>query len=223
MVLLPLLLLVTAQTPAPPASPAPRPTSSGKKSGAKPKKAAPPPSVPAPAPGADEAKADVSPEAVPKANPLRGLGRTPEEQRQLDDIAQAIDSYEAEAAEFRRDVQLVGTARFLGRSDHILQLLAGRRHHRGGYRTFDEWSVDEPDMPVAVAVEHLAHGEDGAPEVAQQQHTVALIGTVYRRPDELVRGAEASVLVTAGRLDMDVRPCHLTGEKGQPRSQLGAM
>ena len=109
MVLLPLLLLVTAQTPSPEAAPTPpkKAASSTKKAKPKPKPAAPPPAEAAAPSGDDEAKADVSPENVPKANPLRGLGRTPLEQRQLDDIAAAIDAYETEAAEFRHDVQLV--------------------------------------------------------------------------------------------------------------------
>jgi cellulose synthase operon protein C len=99
MVLLPLLLLVAAQAaPAPPAKPpAKKPAAA--------KAAAPPPPAVAPA-GADD-KADVSPDAQPKPEPFHGLGRTPEEQRQLDDIAQAIDAYESEARDFRRDVQLL--------------------------------------------------------------------------------------------------------------------
>jgi cellulose synthase operon protein C len=102
MVLLPLLLLVSAQAPAAPATP--------KKTSAQKAAAAKPPPAPAPAPEApaeDASKADVSPDSVPKANPMRGLGRTPEEQKQLDEIGRAIDSYETEAAEFRHDVQLL--------------------------------------------------------------------------------------------------------------------
>jgi hypothetical protein len=78
-------------------------------------------------------------------------------------------------------------------------------------------------MAVAVAVKHLAHRENGAPEVAKEQYAVALIGSLDGGADKLVRGAQAAVLVATGRLDMDIRPCHLTGEKRQPRSQLGAM
>src|SRR5450755_1717183 len=97
MVLLPfLLLLATSQTPAPPAG--------AKKAVSKPSPAAP---APASAAATDADKADVAPDAVPKSNPLHGLGRTPEEQRQLDDMGRAMDSYEVEATEFRHDVQLL--------------------------------------------------------------------------------------------------------------------
>ena len=119
MALLLLLLLVAAAAPADaqPAQPA-QPTSKpaakpAAKKGAKPATPAQPPgpapaSVPAAALPSTDEKADVAPEApTPKSNPFHGLGRRPEEQRQLDDIAHAIDSYEVEAQEFRRDVQLL--------------------------------------------------------------------------------------------------------------------
>jgi cellulose synthase operon protein C len=99
MALLPLLLvLATSQAPAPAAG--------QKKATPKPAAAPAAPVTPAPS-GGDADKADVAPEAVPKANPLHGLGRTPEEQKQLDDMGRAMDSYETEAAEFRHDVQLL--------------------------------------------------------------------------------------------------------------------
>jgi TolA-binding protein len=106
MVLLPLMLLVAAQaSPPPPAKPPAKKPAAGKPAATKPA-AAPAPAAPAPAADAAD-KADVSPEAQPRANPMHGLGRTPEEQRQLDDIGAAIESYETEAQEFRRDVQLL--------------------------------------------------------------------------------------------------------------------
>ncbi len=95
MLLLPFLLVVAAQAPAA-STPA--------------KKAKPPVAAPAaPSPGPDsteEDKADVTPGAA-KANLMRGLGRTPEEQKQLDELGTAIEAYEAEATEYRKDVQLL--------------------------------------------------------------------------------------------------------------------
>jgi len=115
--LLPLLSLLTAASPdgqlLAQASPPPAQSAPAKKKPAKqaPPAAAPaaptPPAAPASPSAAMEEKTDVSPESPPKRDPLRGLGRTPEEQRQLDDIAEAIDAYEAEAQDFRRDVQLL--------------------------------------------------------------------------------------------------------------------
>jgi hypothetical protein len=78
-------------------------------------------------------------------------------------------------------------------------------------------------MAFTVAVEHLAHGEDGAAEITQQQHAIPLIGSRNRRADEFVRRPEATILIAAGRLDMDVGSRHLTGKEGQTSSQLGAM
>ncbi|HMK73847.1 MAG TPA: tetratricopeptide repeat protein, partial [Myxococcaceae bacterium] len=92
----------------PPPAPAKKKPASGQAPAAP---AAPAATTPPPAPtspsAAFEEKADVSPEAPAKRDPLRGLGRTPEEQRQLDEIAEAIDAYETEAQDFRRDVQLL--------------------------------------------------------------------------------------------------------------------
>ncbi|MGO9830971.1 MAG: tetratricopeptide repeat protein [Myxococcaceae bacterium] len=98
MLLLPLLLLVAAQAPA-----APAPPPAGQKAAA----TQPAPAAAAEAPASEENTVDVAPESAPPPNPLRGLGRTPEEQKQLDDIGQAIENYESEAAEFRKDVQLL--------------------------------------------------------------------------------------------------------------------
>ena len=103
MVLLPCLLLLAASQA--PTAPAGGKTPSATKPPALP---AAPPVPEGPAPAASEAdKTDVSPENEPKANPLHGLGRTPEEQQQLDEMGRAMDTYEAEAAEFRHDVQLL--------------------------------------------------------------------------------------------------------------------
>ncbi len=96
MLLLPFLLLVAAQ--------APGASTAGKKAAAP--KAAPAAPGPAAAESTDEDKADVTPGAA-KPNLMRGLGRTPEEQRQLDELGTAIEAYEAEATEYRKDVQLL--------------------------------------------------------------------------------------------------------------------
>ena len=97
MLLLPFLLVVAAQAPGASASPA-----AGKTAPAA-AQATAPDAAPA---GAGDDKADVTPGGS-KPNLMRGLGRTPEEQKQLDDLGTAIESYEAEATEYRKDVQLL--------------------------------------------------------------------------------------------------------------------
>ena len=77
--------------------------------------------------------------------------------------------------------------------------------------------------PVAVAVEDFAYGEDCAAQIADEQYAIALVGSLDRGANQLVGGAETSVLVPTGGLDVNIRPCHLTGKKGQPRRQLWAM
>ena len=110
--LLGLLVLAAADGPllaqsTPP--PAPKPAAKKPAAPPAPTSTAPaPPAAPAsPSAAMADEKTDVAPDAPAKRDPLRGLGRTPEEQRQLDDIAQAIESYEAEAQDFRRDVGLL--------------------------------------------------------------------------------------------------------------------
>jgi len=55
--------------------------------------------------GPAESKRDVSPEGDERTVRLQGLGRTPEEEKLLDEISRVIDAYETEAKEFRREVQ----------------------------------------------------------------------------------------------------------------------
>src|SRR5260370_23652362 len=54
-----------------------------------------------------------SPVSAPSKNRyLRGLGRTPEEEKQLEEISRALESYEQDAKEFRRDVQVLVEKRY---------------------------------------------------------------------------------------------------------------
>ena len=82
------LTLVAGKAKAPAASTAPAPEDA----------------VPA-APAAPE-KRDVAPVQKPKLG-MDGMGRTPEEQRQLDELQQMLHSYEDEARDFKHDVQLL--------------------------------------------------------------------------------------------------------------------
>src|SRR5215472_4384454 len=61
------------------------------------------PAQPAVAPA--DSKRDVSPQGEEHTVRLQGLGRTPEEEKLLDEISRVIDAYETESKEFRREVQ----------------------------------------------------------------------------------------------------------------------
>ena len=83
------------------------PTPAPKKGKSKPPAAAPAPADTAPAtPATTPEKKDVTPGQKPKLG-LDGMGRSPEEQRQLDDLQGMLRSYEAESHDFKRDVQLL--------------------------------------------------------------------------------------------------------------------
>jgi len=64
------------------------------------------PAAVAPQPTAAPEKTDVQPAQKPRLG-MEGMGRTPEEQKQLDDLQQMLRSYEEESREFKRDVQLL--------------------------------------------------------------------------------------------------------------------
>ncbi len=94
------------------AGPAAKPTA------AKPAKPAPakPGAAPAPAPAAGPTlpepagatKADVVPEGKKeKTRYLEGMGRTPQEEKQLEEISRALEEYETESKDFRHEVQLL--------------------------------------------------------------------------------------------------------------------
>ncbi len=72
-------------------------------SGASPAQPAQPAQPPAGAPA--ESKRDVAPHGEERTVRLQGLGRTPEEEKLLDEISRVIDAYETESKEFRREVQ----------------------------------------------------------------------------------------------------------------------
>jgi TolA-binding protein len=57
--------------------------------------------------GVAEAKADAAPVARPKTRFFEGMGRTEQERAQLEELSRAIELYEAESREFKREVQLL--------------------------------------------------------------------------------------------------------------------
>src|SRR5580692_11603208 len=61
----------------------------------------------APEAPAPTAKKDITPAETPKARLLEGMGKTPQEEALLDEVSQAIQSYEAESKDFKHEVQLL--------------------------------------------------------------------------------------------------------------------
>lgn len=59
-----------------------------------------------PAAAQEAALPEASAEARPKPRYFEGMGRTPEEERQLEELSRAIQTYEEASREFRREVQL---------------------------------------------------------------------------------------------------------------------
>lgn len=55
----------------------------------------------------DASKSDAAPTQKEKPRYLEGLGRTPDQQAQLEEISRALELYEAESKEFKREVQLL--------------------------------------------------------------------------------------------------------------------
>ena len=71
-------------------------------------------------------------------------------------------------------------------------------------------------MPLPCAVlEHGAHGQHRAAEVAEHDHAVAAVGAPRWPRDERGVGAEAAVRAAAGGLDADVRAGHLRRDLGE--------
>ncbi len=62
--------------------------------------------APPPRPATPAEKKDVAPVRKPALG-LEGMGRTPAEQKQLDELQDMLRSYEAESREFKQDVQLL--------------------------------------------------------------------------------------------------------------------
>ncbi|MFZ5470775.1 MAG: tetratricopeptide repeat protein [Myxococcota bacterium] len=56
---------------------------------------------------ASEEKKDVAPTEKPQTRYFEGMGRTPEEERVLEELSRALQTYEEESKEFRREVQLL--------------------------------------------------------------------------------------------------------------------
>ena len=67
----------------------------------------PTPALPPAPEGQDSGKKDIAPTAKAKTRFFEGLGKDATEEKQLEEISRAIESYETESKDFRREVQLL--------------------------------------------------------------------------------------------------------------------
>jgi len=121
-----------------------------------PANASPEPASAPPVPtAATPEKRDVLPGQKPKLG-MEGMGRTPEEQKQLDDLQQMLRAYEDESREFKHDVQLLVEKKYEEkRSDLaasyekvIRDLEVGERKDRlDAIAQFEEFLQRYPDEP----------------------------------------------------------------------------
>lgn len=103
-----------------------------------------------------ETKADVAPEAKAKTRYFEGMGKTPEEMKQLEELTQALATYETESKEFKREVQLLverkyedkraGLANSYEKAIRDLEVLE-RRERLDAIAQFEEFLQRYPDDP----------------------------------------------------------------------------
>ncbi len=93
--------------------------------------ATPSPSGTAAKSGSD-AKSDVAPAKPPATRYFEGMGHTPEEQKQLEELSQALKLYEDESHEFKREVQLLVEKKYEEKRNTARQLVReGHSRSRG--------------------------------------------------------------------------------------------
>lgn len=106
---------------------------------------------------APDQKADVTPgQEKPKTRYFEGMGRTPEEQAKLEELSRAIELYEAESREFKREVQLLVEKKYEEKRNTLansyekairdLEVLE-RRERLDAIAQFEEFLRRYPDDP----------------------------------------------------------------------------
>jgi hypothetical protein len=117
----------------------------------------------------------------------------------------------------------VCTACLLRCAGNFVERAADGRNHRRGYRTLDQRGVNQSSAPIALALEHMPDGENGATDVTEDDHSVASIRPADRVPHEAVVGAQRAVGRAARDLDPDLWACHLAGQIRHAARKVGAM
>src|ERR1700682_2808305 len=100
--------------------------------------------------------------------------------------------------------EVASIARLLRGAGHLLEGCSRRGDDRCSDRTFDEWRVDQPEVPVAISAKDFTDGEYRAAEVAEEQDSLSLVGLRHGLADERLRGPQASVRAAPGRLDVQL-------------------
>jgi hypothetical protein len=119
--------------------------------------------------------------------------------------------------------ELAGATGILGGLRDLVDGAADGRDDGGGDSALHEWSVDQPGVTVALALEHVADREDRAAEVAEHDHAVATIRAADRVTDERIVGAKRALGPAARDLDPDFWPGDLACQLGDAARKLGAM
>src|SRR5579859_3432037 len=86
--------------------------------------------------------------------------------------------------------EFVRTTCLLGRTGHLVQGAPCRGDHCRRNGALDQWSVDQPGVPVALALQDVTDREDRASEVAEHDHAVALVGPADRVSHQRVISAQ---------------------------------
>jgi TolA-binding protein len=110
--------------------------------------------TPPQAAGGDQASAPA--EARPKTRFFEGMGRSPQEQAQLEELSRAIEAYEEDAKEFRREIQLLVEKKYEGKRNTLansyekairdLEVLE-RRERLDAIAAFEEFLQRYPNDP----------------------------------------------------------------------------
>ncbi len=106
--------------------------------------------------GGTEAKKDQAPSEKPKTRFFEGMGTSPEQQAQLDELSKALEEYESESKEFKREVQLLVEKKYEDKRNTLadsyekairdLEVLE-RRERLDAIAQFEEFLQRYPDDP----------------------------------------------------------------------------
>jgi hypothetical protein len=116
--------------------------------------------------------------------------------------------------------ELSGTAGLLGGAGDFFKRESGGGGDRGCDRTLDQGSVDDADAAVRVSLEHMSDCEEGASEVSEHHHPLALLGGLDRAADQIFAGSEAAIVGAPRPLDPHVRAGPFHGKLDQPTCDL---
>src|SRR5436190_13367667 len=95
--------------------------------------------------------------------------------------------------------------------DDVIQRQVHRGHDGCRDRALHDRRVGELHHAVS-GLQDVLDGEHGAAEVGEHHDTIALVGAMDRVAHQPLVCAQRAVRVTAGALQADLAPCHLTSQ-----------